>query len=31
VAKGYLSSVPSAPNGKRFAINKKLEVYLTDR
>ncbi len=31
VAKGYLSSVPSAPKGKRFAINKKLEVYLTDR
>jgi predicted small lipoprotein YifL len=31
VTKGYLDSVPPAPNGKRFAINKKLEVYLTDR
>ena len=31
VAKGYLGSVPPAPKGKRFAINKKLEVYLTDR
>jgi hypothetical protein len=31
VTKGYLSSVPPAPKGKRFAINKKLEVYLTDR
>jgi hypothetical protein len=31
VTKGYLSSVPPAPKGKRFAINKKLEVCLTDR
>ncbi|MHB8522406.1 MAG: hypothetical protein ACYDH9_16825 [Limisphaerales bacterium] len=31
VTKGYLTSVPPAPNGKRFAINKRLEVYLADR
>src|SRR5436190_17148101 len=30
VAKGYLPSVPEAPSGKRFAINKNLEVYLAD-
>lgn len=28
VAMGYLPAVPSAPGGKRFAINKNLEVYL---
>ncbi len=31
VAKGYLTTVPPAPSGKKFAINKKLEVYLADR
>jgi len=30
VAKGYLDSVPQAPNGKRFAINKDLQVYLSE-
>jgi hypothetical protein len=30
VAKGYLGSVPQAPNGKRFAINKNLQVYLSE-
>jgi competence protein ComGC len=30
VSKGYLPTVPKAPPGKRFAINKNLEVYLTD-
>lgn len=29
VAAGYLSSAPVAPVGKRFAINKTLQVYLT--
>ena len=29
VAQGYLSRVPKPPAGKKFAINKKLEVYLT--
>jgi hypothetical protein len=28
VAKGYLSGIPPAPAGKKFAINQKLEVYL---
>jgi hypothetical protein len=28
VASGYLERIPAAPPGKRFAINKKLEVYL---
>jgi hypothetical protein len=28
VAQGYLSRVPEPPAGKKFAINKKLEVYL---
>src|SRR5437762_12629168 len=28
VANGYLSSVPQAPAGKRFAIDKNLQVYL---
>jgi len=31
VAKGYLSAMPEAPPGKKFAINSKLEVYLSDR
>jgi hypothetical protein len=30
VAAGYLPSVPSAPAGKKFAINKQMEVYLAD-
>ena len=29
VAAGYLSQVPEAPPGKKFAISRKLEVYLT--
>ena len=28
VTAGYLSQVPEAPAGKRFAISEKLEVYL---
>ena len=28
VANGYLSRVPPAPAGKKFAINKNLQVYL---
>jgi hypothetical protein len=28
VDKGYLTIVPPAPAGKKFAINKRLEVYL---
>ena len=31
VAKGYLSRVPQAPAGKRFAVNKELQVYLANR
>ena len=31
VAGGYLSRVPQAPAGKRFAINKDLQVYLANR
>jgi len=31
VAKGYLPTVPQAPPGKKFAINKNLEVYLADQ
>jgi len=30
VANGYLASVPPAPAGKKFAIGKKLEVYLAN-
>jgi hypothetical protein len=30
VNKGYLTNVPPAPGGKKFAINKKLEVYLAN-
>ena len=29
VAGGYLKSIPEAPKGKKFAIDKKLQVYLT--
>jgi hypothetical protein len=28
VAQGYLAQVPQAPSGKKFAIDKKLQVYL---
>jgi competence protein ComGC len=28
VAKGYLAEIPSAPAGKKFAINKNLQVIL---
>ncbi len=31
VVKNYLSRVPEAPSGKRFAINKQLQVHLVDR
>ena len=31
VGAGYLDRVPEAPSGKRFAINKNLQVYLADR
>lgn len=31
VAKGYLSQVPEAPAGKKFAIDKNLQVYVSDR
>jgi hypothetical protein len=31
VAAGYLPSVPAAPAGKKFAINKQMEVYLADQ
>jgi len=30
VADGYLNRLPPPPPGKRFAINKNLQVYLTD-
>ncbi|MBU6400874.1 MAG: hypothetical protein KGS61_11190 [Verrucomicrobia bacterium] len=30
VARGYLKTVPAAPKGKRFAINKRLEVFLVE-
>ncbi len=30
VSAGYLSSLPSAPQGKHLAINKSLQVYLTE-
>ena len=29
VQAGYLTRVPQAPSGKKFAIDKKLQVYLT--
>lgn len=31
VAAGYLERVPEAPGGKRFAINKSMQVILLDR
>lgn len=31
VSAGYLDSLPSAPPGKRFAIDKNLQVYLADQ
>ncbi|MEO8428543.1 MAG: hypothetical protein ABI651_15695 [Verrucomicrobiota bacterium] len=31
VANGYLSRVPPAPTGKKFAIDKNLQVYLANR
>ncbi len=31
VAKGYLSQIPEAPAGKKFAIDKNLQVYVSDR
>jgi hypothetical protein len=31
VATGYLEQIPEAPAGKRFAIDKKLQVYLADQ
>jgi competence protein ComGC len=31
VAQGYLERVPAAPQGKRYAIDKQLKVYLEDR
>ena len=31
VTAGYLPSIPPAPAGKRFAINKQMEVYLADQ
>ncbi len=31
VAKGYLAAIPSAPAGKKFAINKNLQVNLASR
>ena len=30
-AAGYLPAVPAAPAGKKFAINKNLQVYLADQ
>jgi hypothetical protein len=30
VANGYLNQVPQPPAGKKFAINKNLQVYLAD-
>jgi hypothetical protein len=30
VAKGYLNNIPPAPPGKKFAINKSLQVYLAN-
>ncbi len=31
VAHGYLPKIPSAPPGKKFAINQMLQVYLTNQ
>jgi hypothetical protein len=31
VASGYISSLPAPPSGKRFAINKSLQVYVANQ
>ncbi|MBM3840040.1 MAG: hypothetical protein FJ398_19155 [Verrucomicrobia bacterium] len=31
LASGYLSRIPQAPSGKRFAIDKNLQVYLANQ
>jgi competence protein ComGC len=31
VTNGYLARIPSAPAGKKFAINKNLQVYLANQ
>ncbi len=31
VTNGYLAAIPSAPAGKKFAINKNLQVYLANQ
>ena len=31
VTNGYLPAIPSAPAGKKFAINKNLQVYLANQ
>lgn len=31
VAKGYLDRIPPAAKGKRYAINKNLQVYLANQ
>jgi hypothetical protein len=31
VAKGYLDRLPAAPRGKKYAINKNLQVYLANQ
>lgn len=31
VASGYLAAIPSAPAGKKFAIDKNLRVYLANQ
>jgi len=31
ITAGYLSALPPAPEGKRFALNKNLQVYLANR
>ena len=31
VTNGYLAAIPSTPAGKKFAINKNLQVYLANR
>ncbi len=31
VAKGYLESIPAAPQGKKFSIDKNLQVQLANR
>jgi hypothetical protein len=31
VTNGYLAAIPTAPAGKKFAINKNLQVYLANQ